>query len=675
VRCKRLSGFTTVDIIMLLSSNTDTAVSMFERLLQDSKPKTTAPRRSIREGWRFSDHEETLPGVETIKTNNVRDRGSLMISIALSKLVSQVQGETKNSVFDSEPNTPVSNQSNSFPEVQRSRISSSGGASWSVFSETSNVEQPILKMDGPGPEFEGFAFISADTMLQVIKNHVDDDGYLCLQSEQIWRNSVSGCSFMNNDEFAPRKFEKFAENSSSNHSSYSSRRSSSTRNPRQFLNQEGSTTVKEQRYHTSSSSSSSSLEDINLRKQTSPGVSGLNRPGDQRAPLNSIFELPAAPSLSDAATTGHHKQKQTDRPPANSFSGGLHVPMINRAPENEQIIDDMEKINCCHVQSMEVLNHNLMQQTKEQGKRYRLITLDCRYFYEYQGGHLKGALSLGSPQAVYYLFTELKELLTQKLFLDDLLAQSGRELSLIDLQSMSCAYQKKQAGEMQNELKCNTHAFSHTPKQLNPTSRNLTIDSETTGQEIPVFVLHCEFSSQRAPNMYNLIRQIDRTTNKVYPRLTFPQLFMIRGGYEACSKSGRLPYRAMVQDEFKAECLRCESAVSQEWKLLKKIKSSQNKASLSKSTRTSLGLSQNSLPNRGIRNKSSFENYQLDLLQESNQSTWARPNNIGGEQQRPFEGIFSSDEIVTHRLFGSLSSKPTDDIFEPVGNQAQFYSR
>jgi Rhodanese-like domain len=662
------------DIIMLLPSNTDTAVSMFERLLQDSKPKTTAPRRSIREGWRFSDHEETLPGVQTTKNNNSRDRGSLMLSMALSKIVYQVQEETKYSGFDSEPNTPVSNQSNTVLEAQRSRISSSGGASWSVFSETSNVEQPILKIDGSGPEFEGFAYISADTILQVTKNHVDDSGYLCLQSEQNWRSSVSGCSFVTNDEFGPRKFEKFANKSSSSESSHSSRRSSSTRNRKMFLNQEGSITVKEQRYHNPSSSSSSSLEDINPRKQINPGVSGLNRSGEQRLPLNSIFELPVVRSSTDTATSGHLKQKTHDRPPANSFSGGLTVPLIKQSPNQEQIIEHIGEINCCHVQATEVLNRNLIQQSKEHGKRYRLIILDCRFFYEYQGGHLKGALSLGSPEAVYYLFTDLMELLTQKSFLDDLLAQSGKELRLKDLQSMHCAYQKKQAGEMQNELKCNTHAFSNTLTQLKTTSMNTNIETESTDPEIPVFVLHCEFSSQRAPNMYNLIRQIDRTTNKIYPRLTFPQLFMIRGGYEACSKSGRLPYLAMVHDEFKAECLRCESAVSQEWKSLKKIKSSQSKVSLSKSTRTSTGISQNSLPSYRIKNKSSFANYQLDLLAASNQTGSIRPEIIGSGQL-PTEGIFSSDEAVAHRLFGSLSSKPTDDIFEVVGNQAQFYSR
>ncbi|CAD5126153.1 DgyrCDS14321 [Dimorphilus gyrociliatus] len=48
-----------------------------------------------------------------------------------------------------------------------------------------------------------------------------------------------------------------------------------------------------------------------------------------------------------------------------------------------------------------------------------------------------------------------------------------------------------------------------------------------------VLIFYCEFSSQRAPGMARAIRRFDRNLNAdCYPRLCYPQIFVMEGGYK-----------------------------------------------------------------------------------------------------------------------------------------------
>ncbi|KAJ8337528.1 hypothetical protein SKAU_G00364940 [Synaphobranchus kaupii] len=91
------------------------------------------------------------------------------------------------------------------------------------------------------------------------------------------------------------------------------------------------------------------------------------------------------------------------------------------------------------------------------------VVVDCRYPYEYQGGHIKGALNLpNTDEAVAHL-------LGQKL-----------------------------------QARC-------PEKRL-------------------VLLLHCEFSSERAPRTCRLLRRQDRSMNE-YPALLYPEVYVLKGGY------------------------------------------------------------------------------------------------------------------------------------------------
>ncbi|KAM0796611.1 hypothetical protein BDR22DRAFT_518448 [Usnea florida] len=92
----------------------------------------------------------------------------------------------------------------------------------------------------------------------------------------------------------------------------------------------------------------------------------------------------------------------------------------------------------------------------------RSIIIDCRFEYEYEGGHIEGAINVND-----------KERLATQLF-----------------------------------------------------------ESPTTENALLIF--HCEYSAHRAPIMAKFLRHKDRATNAhQYPKLTYPEVYILDGGYSS----------------------------------------------------------------------------------------------------------------------------------------------
>ncbi|XP_011160615.1 cdc25-like protein phosphatase twine isoform X2 [Solenopsis invicta] len=124
--------------------------------------------------------------------------------------------------------------------------------------------------------------------------------------------------------------------------------------------------------------------------------------------------------------------------------------------------------------------------------------VDCRYPYEYEAGHIEGAVN------IYNI-----ELIQQIMF---------------------------------------KHLANITPK----------IHVDTDKRNILVF--HCEFSWERAPNLSRILRRLDRECNKEhYPALHYPEMYLLLGGYEKfygeqkefCSPQD---YKPMKHPNHEAEC-------------------------------------------------------------------------------------------------------------------------
>ena len=106
---------------------------------------------------------------------------------------------------------------------------------------------------------------------------------------------------------------------------------------------------------------------------------------------------------------------------------------------------------------------------KYDGSFDQRIVVDCRFEYEYKGGHIEGAVNFNNKEEF--------------------------------------------AGQL-----------------MKPPSSSKTL-----------LIFHCEYSAHRAPIMAKYVRQQDRTANSHrYPQLTYPELYILDGGYSSFFQDHRV---------------------------------------------------------------------------------------------------------------------------------------
>ncbi|SPO20850.1 related to M-phase inducer phosphatase [Ustilago trichophora] len=107
--------------------------------------------------------------------------------------------------------------------------------------------------------------------------------------------------------------------------------------------------------------------------------------------------------------------------------------------------------------------------------------VDCRFGYEYEGGHIPGAINLSTVEKVVGHFLKPGQ---------------GR----------------------------------HSTQPLPPRSQSGKADKFGNRRK-HVLVFHCEFSCKRAPTMALALRQADRGLAHDYPNCHFPEIYILQGGY------------------------------------------------------------------------------------------------------------------------------------------------
>lgn len=67
---------------------------------------------------------------------------------------------------------------------------------------------------------------------------------------------------------------------------------------------------------------------------------------------------------------------------------------------------------------------------------------------------------------------------------------------------------------------------------------NPTLKSSASANKRTIIIFHCEFSSERGPNLLRFLRNEDRAANRDnYPALFYPELYLLEGGYKAFYES------------------------------------------------------------------------------------------------------------------------------------------
>lgn len=152
-----------------------------------------------------------------------------------------------------------------------------------------------------------------------------------------------------------------------------------------------------------------------------------------------------------------------------------------------------DQINHCTAKW--ISEHPLPSQTFE-GRNIELLILDCRFNYEYLGGHVRGALNINKPSLIEFLFVKSLNHMFNKAFLRELKKLTGNTITLADLQNIVDSF----------------------PSPI----RDCT----------PMVVFHCEFSYCRAPELWKFLRKKDRNElGNCHPNLTFPQIYLLKEGY------------------------------------------------------------------------------------------------------------------------------------------------
>jgi len=138
--------------------------------------------------------------------------------------------------------------------------------------------------------------------------------------------------------------------------------------------------------------------------------------------------------------------------------------------------------------------------------------IDCRYPYEYEGGHIKGAIN-----------SYTQELLTEHVLNESVLTK---------------------------------------------VAANASGDASATKRRVLIF--YCEYSQERGPRMTRFLRKRDRQLNEhQYPKLFYPEIYLLDGGYKnffmTCSDLCQpRTYRSML-DEHHATELRKFRSKSKSW--------------------------------------------------------------------------------------------------------------
>ncbi|XP_056006847.1 M-phase inducer phosphatase-like [Ostrea edulis] len=198
------------------------------------------------------------------------------------------------------------------------------------------------------------------------------------------------------------------------------------------------------------------------------------RDRDENTPIQSKRRRPVSIETTSPPEESHQKSLKPKLHRCHSESEAMIKSALNRIADEPDLIGDCSKPYCLptipgkHSDLKAISSETLSRVLSGEFDHVieQAIVVDCRYPYEYEGGHIRGAKHVYTKEAI--LDTFLATPLTTK----------------------------------------------------DPEKRN-------------ILIFHCEFSSERGPNLCRFLRKYDRDSNKdCYPHLHYPELYLLEGGYK-----------------------------------------------------------------------------------------------------------------------------------------------
>ncbi|XP_017568284.1 cell division cycle 25 homolog d isoform X1 [Pygocentrus nattereri] len=182
---------------------------------------------------------------------------------------------------------------------------------------------------------------------------------------------------------------------------------------------------------------------------------------------------------------------------------------------------DHQDLRCVSAQTVAALIRGQFSSVVED-----FLIIDCRYPYEYEGGHIKGAVNLYTEAQIHQAFLHSFTIFqTSPEAPRDPCSPGGAfPLGVQGLGSGGGTWTSAAVGEVKDG--------GSSPRKL--------------------IVFHCEFSSERGPRLCQYLRELDRVVNaQAYPLLLYPELYLLQGGYkhfytccpELCEPCAYVPMR------------------------------------------------------------------------------------------------------------------------------------
>lgn len=195
------------------------------------------------------------------------------------------------------------------------------------------------------------------------------------------------------------------------------------------------------------------------------------------------FKRPERPSPEDESPSKIKRSKVSEQTKANGRPGFYRffssseetIKYAVQRSDEEELIGDFSRTYTLpmvpgkHQDLKSISPHTLARVLRGEFSHLLLSfkVIDCRYPYEFDGGHINGAINL---------------------------------------------YTKEQCLELLDEHKVN----------------------EAPSQKRHILIFHCEFSSERGPNLFRYLRKQDRMKNEAaYPFLQYPEIYLLEGGYKS----------------------------------------------------------------------------------------------------------------------------------------------
>lgn len=193
--------------------------------------------------------------------------------------------------------------------------------------------------------------------------------------------------------------------------------------------------------------------------------------------------------------------------------------------------------------------------------RYAIV--DCRYKFEYDGGHIKGAIHCSDPNLMRELFfaspppptapstvASVTGAAAAALLAPPTCVQPGSTIQRMPtvesvddarITGVNAMYVEEATRDAGAPSSSSSSAPAMPASAASPDVARITSGSGQALHRPLIIIMHCEFSKSRGPDMIRTMRNYDRHIHfDQYPALSYPQLCLLHGGYKAFFNEGGL---------------------------------------------------------------------------------------------------------------------------------------